>query len=74
MSANVLRSPQAVRMSVFAVHAFVKRRELVAGSRELARELKALERKRTARLDLHEAAIGAAGAAATKGTPVFNIE
>ena len=57
MAANVLNSPQAVRMSVFVVRAFLKMRELLGGTKELARRLKALEAKLTARLDGHEAAI-----------------
>lgn len=57
MAANVLNSPQAVRMSVFVVRAFVKMRELLGGTKELARQLRELEAKLTARLDGHEAAI-----------------
>jgi predicted amino acid-binding ACT domain protein len=57
MAANVLNSPQAVRMSVFVVRAFVKMRELLAGTRELATQLKELEAKLTSRLDVHESAI-----------------
>jgi len=57
MSANVLNSPQAVRMSVFVVRAFVKMRELLGGTRELAKQLAELEKKLTTRLDLHETAI-----------------
>jgi len=57
MGANVLNSPQAVRMSVFVVRAFVKMRETLAGTRELATQLKELEAKLTARLDGHEVAI-----------------
>lgn len=57
MAANVLNSSQAVRMSVFVVRAFVKMRELLGGTKELANQLKALEAKLTARLDGHEAAI-----------------
>ena len=57
MAANVLNSPQAVRMSVFVVRAFVKMRELLAGTRELAKQLKELEAKLTSRLDVHESAI-----------------
>lgn len=57
MAANVLNSPQAVRMSVFVVRAFVRMRELLSGSRELAAELKRLDAKLTARLDVHETAI-----------------
>src|SRR4030067_1120374 len=45
MAANVLNSPQAVRMSVFVVRAFVKLREVLATHRELARKLAELERK-----------------------------
>src|SRR5262245_39856755 len=57
MSANILNTPQAVRMSVFVVRAFVKMREMLTANRELAKQLKELETKLTARLDLHEAAI-----------------
>ena len=57
MAANILNSPQAVRMSVFVVRAFVQMRELLSGSKELAAELKQLEAKLTARLDGHEVAI-----------------
>jgi len=57
MAANVLNSPQAVRMSVFVVRAFVNMRELLAGTRELAKQLKELEAKLTSRLDVHESAI-----------------
>ncbi|MEO7297057.1 MAG: ORF6N domain-containing protein [Verrucomicrobiota bacterium] len=57
MSANVLNSPAAVRMSVFVVRAFVKMRELLGGTKELARQLADLERKLTGRIDVHEGAI-----------------
>lgn len=57
MAANVLNSPRAVQMSVFVVRAFLKMRELLGGTKELARQLKALEAKLTARLDGHEGAI-----------------
>lgn len=57
MSANVLNSPAAVRMSVFVVRAFVKMRELLGGTKELARQLAELEKKLTDRLDGHEIAI-----------------
>jgi ORF6N domain len=56
-AANVLRSPRAVQMSVFVIRAFVKMREALRGTPELARKLAALEKKLTARLDVHEAAI-----------------
>jgi hypothetical protein len=57
MAANVLKSPEAVRMSVFVVRAFVKMRELLGGTKELARQLADLEKKLTARLDVHESVI-----------------
>jgi len=57
MAANVLNSPEAVRMSVFVVRAFVKMRELLGGTKELARQLASLEKKLTSRLDGHESAI-----------------
>ena len=57
MAANVLNSAAAVRMSVFVVRAFVKMRELLGGTKELAKQLAALEKKLTARLDGHEVAI-----------------
>ncbi|MGA3180354.1 MAG: ORF6N domain-containing protein [Verrucomicrobiota bacterium] len=57
MAANVLNSPEAVRMSVFVVRAFIKMRELLGGTKELARQLADLEKKLTARLDGHEVAI-----------------
>ncbi len=57
MAANVLNSPQAVRMSIFIVRAFIKMREMLASSQDLAKELRDLERKLTSRLDNHETAI-----------------
>lgn len=57
MAANVLNSPQAVRMSVFVVRAFVQMRELLGSTKELARQLADLEKKLTERLDGHETAI-----------------
>jgi len=57
MAANVLNSPQAVRMSVFVVRAFVQMRDLLGSTRELAKQLAELERKLTSRLDEHEVAI-----------------
>jgi phage regulator Rha-like protein len=57
MAANVLNSRRAVQMSVFVIRAFVKMREALHGTPELARKLTALEKKLTARLDVHEAAI-----------------
>ena len=57
MAANVLNSPEAVRMSVFVVRAFVQMRDLLGSTKELAKQLAALEKKLTARLDEHEVAI-----------------
>ena len=57
MAANILNSPAAVRMSVFVVRAFIKMRELLGGTKELAKQLAELERKLTSRLDVHESAI-----------------
>ena len=57
MAANVLNSPEAVRMSVFVVRAFVQMRELLGSNKELAKQLANLEQKLTARLDSHEVAI-----------------
>ena len=45
------------RVNIFVVRAFVKMRETLLGTRELAKKLAALEKKLTARLDIHEAAI-----------------
>jgi phage regulator Rha-like protein len=57
MAANILNSPRAVQMSIFVVRAFAKMREALRGTPELARKLAALEKKLTARLNVHEAAI-----------------
>ncbi len=57
MAANVLNSPQAVRMSVFVVRAFVQMRELLGSTKDLAKQLATLEKKLTERLDGHESAI-----------------
>ena len=53
MAASVLKSPQAVEMSVFVVRAFVQLRELLSTSRELSARLDELERK----LSTHDQAI-----------------
>jgi len=42
---------------VFVIRAFVKMRETLLGTRELAKKLALLEKKLTGRLDVHEAAI-----------------
>lgn len=57
MAANVLNSPEAVRMSVFVVRAFVQMRDLLGSTKELAKQLADLEKKLTDRLDGHENAI-----------------
>jgi len=57
MAANVLNSERAVAMSVYVVRAFVKLREVLSGTEELAKKLDDLERKLTGRLDVHEKAI-----------------
>lgn len=57
MAANVLNSPEAVRMSVFVVRAFVQMRDLLGSTKELAKQLADLEKKLTERLDGHESAI-----------------
>jgi hypothetical protein len=57
MAANVLNSERAVAMSVYVVRAFIRLREVFAGNRVLAKKLADLERKLTARLDIHEEAI-----------------
>jgi len=57
MASMVLRSPQAVQMSVFVVRAFVAMRAMLTEQRDLARKLAELERTLTERLDTHEHAI-----------------
>ena len=57
MAANVLNSSEAVRMSVYVVRAFIKMRELLGGTKELARQLAQLEAELKSRLDVHETAI-----------------
>ena len=44
MAASVLKSPQAVKVSVFVVRAFVKLREMLATHKEFAQRLDELER------------------------------
>jgi hypothetical protein len=45
MAANVLNSPEAVKMSVHVVRAFVKQRELIAGQAEILKKLAQMEAK-----------------------------
>ncbi len=56
-AANILNSRRAVQMSVFVIRAFVKMRETLLGTRELAKKLAELEKQLTGRLDTHEVAI-----------------
>lgn len=44
-ASNILASPQAVEMGVYVVRAFVRLREVLASSRELAAKLDTLEQK-----------------------------
>jgi hypothetical protein len=44
-ASNVLASPQAVEMGVYVVRAFVRLREALSGTKELAAKLDALEQK-----------------------------
>ena len=53
MVANILRSPEAVEMSVFVVRAFVQMREQLTATRELGRRLAQIEKK----LVVHDAAL-----------------
>jgi hypothetical protein len=57
MATNVLNSRQAVIMSVYVVRAFIKLRHVSTKHKALANILAKLERKLTARLDIHEEAI-----------------
>ena len=57
-ASNVLASAQAVEMGVYVVRAFVRLREVVATSRELAAKLDALEQK-TALLSVHHDSLAA---------------
>ncbi len=54
MAASVLQSEKAVAMSIFVVRAFVRMRELLAETQDLARKLDEVESKLSARLDGHE--------------------
>ena len=53
MAATVLNSPQAIEMSVFVVRAFVKMREHLISTRELARRLAEIEKQ----LLIHDSAL-----------------
>jgi len=58
-AANVLNSRRAVEMGIYVVRAFVKLRELVGSSRELARRLDELEARLAKKLTTHDQAIAA---------------
>ena len=45
MAANVLRSKQAIEMSVFIVRAFIRLREILTAHKDLANKLAELENK-----------------------------
>lgn len=45
-AANVLRSERAIEMGIYVVRAFVQLRNLLASNKELAQQLKKLERRR----------------------------
>ena len=57
MAANILRSERAIQMSVFVVRAFIRMRQMLIAQKDFARKLAELEKKLTARLDVHETAI-----------------
>ena len=44
MAANVLRSPEAAKMSVFIVRAFVRQREMLAGNEAVLRRLEEIDK------------------------------
>ena len=57
MAATVLNTSRAVQMSVFVVRALVKMRQILIAQSDLAKKLAEIEKKLTARLDIHETAI-----------------
>ncbi|MBL8520459.1 MAG: ORF6N domain-containing protein [Betaproteobacteria bacterium] len=57
MAASLLNSTRAIEVSVFVVRAFVQQRELLASSRDLARQLKALEQRLEKKISSHDQAI-----------------
>jgi hypothetical protein len=57
MAANILNSPRSVQMSVFVVRAFVRMRNFLGETHDLARRLNALEKEFKDRQDVHESAI-----------------
>jgi phage regulator Rha-like protein len=57
MAATILNSERAVEVSVYVVRAFVQLRGLLAANEQLARELKALEKRIAQKLSTHDQAI-----------------
>jgi hypothetical protein len=47
MAANVLRHKQAIQMSVFVVHTFTRKRQMLIIQKDLTRKLEDLEKKLT---------------------------
>jgi hypothetical protein len=45
MASNVLNTPEAVKMSVFIVRAFIKQRELLATNESILRRLAEIDKK-----------------------------
>jgi hypothetical protein len=45
MAANVLNSPEAVKMSVYVVRAFVKQRQLILSHLDIVKQLAQIDRK-----------------------------
>lgn len=56
-AANVLNSPRAAEVGVYVVRAFVRLRELLASSKELAQRLDDLEQRVERKLQTHDQAI-----------------
>jgi len=54
MAATILNSEEAVAMSIFVVRAFIKMRQVLAETKELARKLEELEARISDRMDGHE--------------------
>jgi hypothetical protein len=57
MAATVLNSPRARDVAIYVVRAFVQVRDLLASNKELARQLKELERRLEQKLATHDRAI-----------------
>jgi len=57
MAANILRSDEAVQLSIFVVRAFIKMRQILQDTGSLAAKLTKLEKEITVRLDSHEKGI-----------------